>query len=206
MTAWKESQPMTWLFQLTSSQGGWQLRLRCRELNFISTHILARRMTFICYCFRYSFFISTHILTRRMTNSASAGPAFAPFQLTSSRGGWHSPVVVTCFSSVFQLTSSRGGWPMTQCNTSPFSLYFNSHPHEEDDTVQFLYVHLCQNISTHILTRRMTTIDENQRGDDKFQLTSSQGGWPFTAFLHPFLLNFNSHPHKEDDLLHLIFL
>ena len=60
------------------------------------------------------------------------------------------------------------------------SQYFNSHPHEEDDTVSHLdmYVHMYFNshpheeddiwsiggkghagISTHILTRRMTTTD-----------------------------------------------
>ena len=57
-------------------------------------------------------------------------------------------------------------------------MFFNSHPHKEDDC--FVYILL---FATSV-----------------FQLTSSQGGWP----LHPqevlFHLLFNSHPHKEDDL------
>ena len=37
-----------------------------------------------------------------------------------------------------------------------------------------------------------------------FQLTSSQGGWHFWISFYPIQLHFfNSHPHKEDDLLHV---
>ena len=44
-------------------------------------------------------------------------------------------------------------------------IYFNSHPHEEDDIV------LCSrlfhiNISTHILTKRMTEVIERLHGSD----------------------------------------
>ncbi len=35
-------------------------------------------------------------------------------------------------------------------------LYFNSHPHEEDDCVVHLRAFIPTNISTHILTKRMT--------------------------------------------------
>ena len=56
--------------------------------------------------------------------------------------------------------------------------YFNSHPHEEDDSI---FANRWENfvISTHILTRRMTlqhTLDEDNP------------------------VYFNSHPHEEDDL------
>ena len=76
--------------------------------------------------------ISTHILTRRMTQSAVEQADQKIFQLTSSRGGWQPASVLQFFFS-----------------------YFNSHPHEEDDSFfeQFGYP---INISTHILTRRMT--------------------------------------------------
>ena len=41
-------------------------------------------------------------------------------------------------------------------------LYFNSHPHEEDDCVVHLRAFIPTNISTHILTKRMT---KNKNGD-----------------------------------------
>ena len=63
-------------------------------------------------------------------------------------------------SLLFQLTSSQGGWLLHN-----FSFFRND------------------NISTHILTRRMTMVVA--------RLTSS-------------LLHFNSHPHKEDDFRYLI--
>ena len=58
------------------------------------------------------------------------------------------------------------------------SIYFNSHPHEEDDCER------CQKefeegISTHILTKRMTIKVPGRDGN---------------------LYNFNSHPHEEDDV------
>ena len=59
-----------------------------------------------------------------------------------------------------------------------FSANFNSHPHEEDDNMfsQFL---INYNISTHILTKRMTVM---------YKLSKLRKN------------NFNSHPHEEDDV------
>ena len=57
------------------------------------------------------------------------------------------------------------------------SSYFNSHPHEEDDTYT-PPVAGSTDISTHILTKRMTMV--------MFQLD----------VLYEY---FNSHPHEEDD-------
>ena len=60
---------------------------------------------------------------------------------------------------------------------------FNSHPHKEDDNAvkSFYY---SRNLSTHILTRRMTI---------------------HHVYLVMFHRSFNSHPHKEDDF-HIIEL
>ena len=58
-----------------------------------------------------------------------------------------------------------------------FDTFFNSHPHKEDDQRGFDN-QAVMNFSTHILTRRMTTLH---------------------IMLHLHLLLFNSHPHKEDD-------
>ena len=53
--------------------------------------------------------------------------------------------------------------------------HFNSHPHEEDDEERS--EHLRQHgISTHILTRRMTEIILQSQQVLEFQLTSSRGG------------------------------
>ena len=60
---------------------------------------------------------------------------------------------------------------------------FNSHPHKEDDTlIRFQFI-LLSDISTHILTRRMTLLL-------LLMLLCSQ--------------YFNSHPHKEDDFYHFV--
>ena len=56
-------------------------------------------------------------------------------------------------------------------------MYFNSHPHEEDDEpLRFLY-------TLHI----------------QFQLTSSRRGWRPTKWIPGYCGDFNSHPHEEDD-------
>ena len=76
-------------------------------------------------------------------------------------------------------------------------MYFNSHPHEEDDIMYTCFrrerdisTHIltrrmtglrgatppCVGISTHILTRRMTAFLNNLVIQLIFQLTSSRGG------------------------------
>ena len=144
----------------------------------ISTHILTKRMTKYLRKIRGLTRISTHILTKRMTpESALDAIEAGTFQLTSSRRGWQIAWISSSDSSSFQLTSSRRGWryPSTQ---SESALYFNSHPHEEDDC--------------HVVT-----VSSSFRA---FQLTSSRRGWRYicngknTGRNH-----FNSHPHEEDD-------
>ena len=97
------------------------------------------------------------------------------FQLTSPRGGWHSADLPNTTHGIFQLTSSRGGWQWCMLLLMK-KMYFNSHPHKEDDVVADI---IGSNvlISTHILTRRMTTAGVNLIFQLAFQLTSSQGGW-----------------------------
>ena len=57
-------------------------------------------------------------------------------------------------------------------------IYFNSHPHEEDDMSKHWNIIEVCNISTHILTKRMTN------------------STPWTITWKNY---FNSHPHEEDD-------
>ena len=53
--------------------------------------------------------------------------------------------------------------------------YFNSQPHKEADTLVALFHHDIF-ISTHSLTRRLTSAMSHTVNDLKFQLTASQGG------------------------------
>ena len=100
-------------------------------------------------------------------------------------------------TSVFQLTSSRRGWRLRR-RYRITGWYFNSHPHEEDDNFNNL-LRSGIDISTHILTKRMTEDLERDGAVDDisthiltkrmtricpvfilwqiFQLTSSRRGW-----------------------------
>ena len=165
-------------FQLTSSRRGW------RSI-----------MLFIWY---------TSIF--QLTSSRRGWPAqqtldqlLRQFQLTSSRRGWHDGRCVKSCCSYFNshpheeddVFSSPQVSFYKHFNSHPHeeddgslaksifgAHYFNSHPHEEDDSSIRLYV-VMDNISTHILTKRMTLISNHP---------------------HRFLEYFNSHPHEEDDL------
>ena len=178
---------ITWLFpiicfkfQLTSSRRGW---LRSAWTIWgrwtISTHILTKRMTYLsapttvifnhfnshpheeddrCYFLAMSDMcsISTHILTKRMTIELEG---------TDELGGISTHILTKRMTALFSKRTTR-------------FIYFNSHPHEEDDSkrifllkkgVKFqltssrrgwLFRIVCLNhvtdISTHILTKRMT--------------------------------------------------
>ena len=52
---------------------------------------------------------------------------------------------------------------------------FNSHPHEEDDGAPYVIDKL-EDISTHILTKRMTERGAYAEKERSFQLTSSRRG------------------------------
>ena len=120
------------------------------------------------------------------------------FQLTSSRREWREHPTqqrsrVMHFNShpheeddeadcssgvaaiVFQLTSSRRGWLVREAFIY-YTSHFNSHPHEEDDNVHWWRCCISE-ISTHILTKRMTGAGTTQYVLRTFQLTSSRRGW-----------------------------
>ena len=122
------------LFQLTASQGGWQGRYRSIQTNMV-------------------------------------------FQLTASQGGWRyiqsllvldshfnsqphkeadSVSIKPCAHFVrFQLTASQGGW-LIKSVIAVSNTYFNSQPHKEAD-LSLLNCLNRSNISTHSLTRRLTS-------------------------------------------------
>ena len=159
-----------------------------------------------------------------MTLVVRFAPCCSAFQLTSSQGGWLSYVFLLPVGGNFQLTSSQGGWRNPHCHfvvQFPFNSHphkeddlrltgfgyllvsFNSHPHKEDDirylmvpllcslsthiltrrmTSEFLFIQSNYTLSTHILTRRMTFPNESESSPAIFQLTSSQGGWRTKTF------------------------
>ena len=125
------------------------------------------------------------------------------FQLTSSRRGWRSNIRrdpgsesisthiltkrMTSFRAdlsirfvIFQLTSSRRGWPFPD-QESQTPLYFNSHPHEEDDQQEFALMSMIRHFNSH----------PHEEDDES------------TCYDRCFLLYFNSHPHEEDDWIRL---
>ena len=60
-------------------------------------------------------------------------------------------------------------------------------------------------ISTHILTKRMTARQVNVFINSLFQLTSSRRGWRVWITFRNNGRYFNSHPHEEDDHLLVVF-
>ena len=186
----------------------------------LSTHILTRRMTVMkqtVFMMKQSFnshphkeddcagndrwhdySLSTHILTRRMTWQHLELMQGRFFQLTSSQGGWR------IFSSpsfpyiTFQLTSSQGGWRFTKL---PLTGHWDLSTHilTRRMTIFDAFTWLLFGLSTHILTRRMTAWTLISFDRWAFQLTSSQGGWLDNYVLLLHVQAFNSHPHKEDD-------
>ena len=104
---------------------------------------------------RWNISISTHSLTRRLTLRKSKKRSVKSFQLTASQGGWPSYSCSKIFLQVFQLTASQGGWRVhevrkTDCRSiSTHSLTRRLTSCPEDNG-------LSKNISTHSLTRRLT--------------------------------------------------
>ena len=211
-------------FQLTSSQGGWLL---------------------LCLILHSAFTFQLTSSQGGWLVTPSGCPSPVPlFQLTSSQGGW--PLSSACasilsyfnshphkeddlklpsataISSIFQLTSSQGGWRQIQNQCSlyrPISthiltrrmtshlhlqnlnhLYFNSHPHKEDDSHPPTQQRL-DSISTHILTRRMTVAAE--KNFENRVISTHILTRRMTQCSTEYRQNtnyFNSHPHKEDDV------
>ena len=121
------------------------------------------------------------------------------FQLTRSRGAWHSIdkrrtrilyfnshahverdylfLIIVSKTSIFQLTRSRGAW-LEYSDSRGQTGNFNSHAHVERDASGISQRTFCIAISTHTLTWSVTLLRT----------------WK-TA-----LTNFNSHAHVERDL------
>ena len=123
----------------------------------ISTHILTKRMTFYFHVLSPVLHISTHILTKRMTKitcNPSVSNNISTHILTKRMTNF-----VELKNLVFDYFNSHpheeDDCSNQSCQTN--DLNFNSHPHEEDDNAHG-FQKWRTNISTHILTKRMTSL------------------------------------------------
>ena len=129
-----KSQDRIGAFQLTSSRRGWLYRTgSLGHYSVISTHILTKRMTEKPLPGIRKEHISTHILTKRMTVSLSTYTSYIEISTHILTKRMTVVVISHQFTITFQLTSSRRGWHPGHLMALVDSIYFNSHPHEEDD-------------------------------------------------------------------------
>ena len=124
------------------------------------------------------------------------------FQLTASQGGWQEKVVLSSYELYFNSQPHKEADGIDRCMEER-TLHFNSQPHKEADCLWFWTswnwqhfnsqphkeadrrrwrVDIQEDISTHSLTRRLTTYTvDGHNIEITFQLTASQGGWPLSA-------------------------
>ena len=129
---------------------------------YISTHILTKRMTdgFPTFCILCV--ISTHILTKRMTTLQQLVRLSEryfnshPHEEDDPDAAWQSATY--CYFNSHPHEEDDCNFPL---RAVPL-WYFNSHPHEEDD-FYFLPFLIKRDISTHILTKRMTELNEARK-------------------------------------------
>ena len=144
----------------------------------ISTHSLTRRLTSASTNKLSALTFQLTASQGGWRKSCAYVARYMLFQLTASQGGWLLLHVMRGYLSIFQLTASQGGWPNSTLPSS-ISTNFNSQPHKEADqsskcriqrTIKFQLTasqggwrrfssrnHSFQIISTHSLTRRLTS-------------------------------------------------
>ena len=142
-------------FQLTSSQGGWRNIFMSAEqgryfnshphkeddvypnthpwiFSHFNSHPHKEDDRFFFFFFFFFFYFNSHPHKEDDYGGGKTYQFTLTFQLTSSQGGWHQCCSLSEPLHTFQLTSSQGGWlPSGHLQCKP--LYFNSHPHKEDD-------------------------------------------------------------------------
>ena len=186
----------------------------------ISTHSLTRRLTSASTNKLSALTFQLTASQGGWRKSCAYVARYMLFQLTASQGGWLLLHVMRGYLSIFQLTASQGGWPNSTLPSS-ISTNFNSQPHKEADqsskcriqrTIKFqltasqggwrrfssrnhsfqiisthsltrrltssiCWVAKARRISTHSITRRLTGYEGREAPWPTFQLTASQGGW-----------------------------
>ena len=141
----------------------------------ISTHILTKRMTKQGKIPNSLLVISTHILTKRMTSMSFGSRGFLAYFNSHPHEEDDWLRIMERWKKIHFNSHPHEEDDDTYLVCLLLYLYFNSHPHEEDDSdgsQEFDY----QNISTHILTKRMTKLKSLNWSKIIFQLTSSRRG------------------------------
>ena len=142
-------------FQLTRSRGAWQVwRAALKKTLDFNSHAHVERDPYGDSGRKFRV-ISTHTLTWSVTIATIVFCILLKFQLTRSRGAWHTYAMKVLGLKSFQLTRSRGAW-LERGLTMFFVDNFNSHAHvERDDLVKNLKERYP--ISTHTLTWSVTS-------------------------------------------------
>ena len=169
------------IFQLTASQGGWQLS---------RTHNIPMQR------------ISTHSLTRRLTvNAPLELNTIFLFQLTASQGGWRKMYGRrNTENQKFQLTASQGGWQIQTVKEEIESEDFNSQPHKEADVI--LIGHTTLSIHFNSQPHKEADLQLNIFRVDSWYFNSQPHKEADFHRQHTFqcFWHFNSQPHKEADV------
>ena len=187
----------------------------------ISTHILTKRMTIFNISKLCCAVISTHILTKRMTTSlvSYGGSGNISTHILTKRMTYSSD----CTCNLWHFNSH----PHEEDDLVSMLIhnrlrYFNSHPHEEDDfNIAMSKIHLIifqltssrrgwhrklphlhsnPDISTHILTKRMTRFLNTTSCAYNISTHILTKRMTLTGYQHVPDRYFNSHPHEEDDM------
>ena len=211
------------LFQLTSSRGGWHCYeqwIGCRahfnshpheedDVNpslstpviRISTHILTRRMTESNRCGMRRNDISTHILTRRMTKATPEDMIRVNISTHILTRRMTEPTQhKTGFSDISTHILTRRMTESNRCGMRRNDISTHILTRRMTGCSLFLWFLLC--ISTHILTRRMTVLSTHQVNGINISthILTRRMTW-LVPGMPRYTLNFNSHPHEEDDIL-----
>ena len=150
---------LTRIFQLTASRRGWPAKndgehtLDAFQLTASRRGWRHRRCTVKLYGT-----ISTHSLTKRLTAIKRNHWFVYRFQLTASRRGWHVRSL-RCIPWIYfnsQPHEEADWWDLSQWRSLT---YFNSQPHEEADSANYVWGAYLY-ISTHSLTKRLTTVEK----------------------------------------------
>ena len=102
----------------------------------------------------YPFHFNSHAHVERDIHHSLSRICYKKFQLTRSRGAWHTAKWVFKMRMTFQLTRSRGAW------------------HAKREQLRIII-----DISTHTLTWSVTGNGYSRRLWLQFQLTRSRGAW-----------------------------
>ena len=126
--------------------------------------------------------ISTHTLTWSVTEYWNYFYKYDAFQLTRSRGAWHSQYHMASYLCHFN-SHAHVERDSPVINNSIITNDFNSHAHVERDgrkweNCTWIY------ISTHTLTWSVTVISLSFFAISSFQLTRSRGAWPYHLALN----------------------